>query len=72
MVEPGYKELKAGDVRRGGDEVRRREPHDKQNYTEKFKKDYANEFVFSPVESLLGHKLLASDLMVFEFRRPLI
>lgn len=57
--------LKAGDVRQEGDEQRR----NNGNYHPRFRNIYYREFLWRPVD-LIGHKILQSDLMAFEFQRP--
>lgn len=59
-------QLIPGHTRRIGDQVRRRD--EPKMYTGTFKQRYANEFKWRPV-SLIGHKILQSDLVVDEFRR---
>jgi hypothetical protein len=88
MNEQRYKTLKAGDERRKGDEVRLVDvskgvihcggkmvnyfdsfPNQRVDHTVKRPKPVLGEF--EPVQ-LIGHKILVSDLMVAEFRRPLL
>lgn len=64
-----YKKLKAGDMRKHRDEQRRKLPH--TDYTVKFQTNHPAEFAFNAVY-LVGHIILQSDLMIFEFRRPLL
>lgn len=58
-----YKKLRIGDVRQEGDEVERLTP-----YPSWSDKDVGYENGFNPVK-LIGHKILASDLMNSQFRR---
>lgn len=61
--------LKAGDIRRIGDKVRRREYKGCRNYrTETYTGQGVHEYDWNPV-SLVGHEILESDLIIAEFRR---
>lgn len=70
----GYKTLKAGDVRKAGDECHRTEPRPEPVSPyglSKFRGLTADLEPWTPT-NLVGHVILQSDLMGFEYRRPLI
>lgn len=68
MVALGYKRLKVGDVRQPQDEYHRK---DSKDYSPKFRGLTADLEAWQSV-SLVGHAILSSDAMIFEYRRPLL
>lgn len=69
MVALGYSTLKAGDVRRAGDECHRITPREPiMSHVRGLTADLEP---WMPT-NLVGHVILQSDLMGFEYRRPLI
>jgi hypothetical protein len=83
MNEQRYKTLKAGDERREGDEARISKlehaatgvlawtSKERRRYGANPVSHYDDPGEWEPVQ-LLGHPILASDLMAAEFRRPLL
>lgn len=66
LISMEYKTLQAGDVRQEGDEVRHVpcQLGTSTNYT-----GCREDYVWHPV-NLLSHRILQSDLIAAEFRRP--
>lgn len=65
-----HKNLVAGDTRQIGDEVKRNE-FDGKVYLQTFKQRNQKEFTWRPV-TLIGHKILQSDLIIDKFRREIV
>lgn len=63
-----YQILKPGDVRQKGDEVRCLQPAN-ETYSRK-KQPQEDRYALWRPASLLGHPILASDLVHLELRRP--
>lgn len=70
----GYKTLKAGDVRKVGDECHRTTPRDPIHSHYGLSKTRGLTADLEPwaPTNLIGHVILQSDLMGFEYRRPLL